>query len=192
MSRVQLPVIFILAFIIAFINLKKFHLSILKSQSELVPVKARHTTERTKKVISYKLVKNEIQNMYARFVGPCGDDHVLPTSLQNKGIFDFNAWMETNLRILFVGDSVAVQLSHIFQESSSPKDRHVIRFTRGEHENTHVTLTHQGGRISGLRVNGLPLENLADELEQMAPLRVSIRHVLSVIHDFLDKRKNSY
>ena len=187
MSLVQLPVvIFVLAFIIASINVTKFHLSILKPQSEVVPV------ERTKKVFSYKLVKNEIQNIYARFVGPCDDDHVLPTSLQKKGIFDWNAWIETNLRILFVGDSVAVQLSHIFQESSSPKDRHVIRFTRGEHENTHVTLTHQGGRISGLRVNGLPLENLADELGQMAPLRVSIRHVLSVIHDFLDKRKNTY
>lgn len=139
--------------------------------------KTRHI-EKTEKVFSYKLVKNEIQNIYSPFVGPCDDNHVLPTSLQKKGIFDFNAWIETDLKILFVGDSVAVQSSQILQESSSPKDRHVIRFVRGVHESTHIALTHQGGRISGLRVNGLPMENHVDELEFMAPLRVSIRHVL--------------
>lgn len=162
----------------------------MKARTEVVTEKIKHRgktrhIERTEKVFSYKLVKNEIQNIYAPFVGPCDDNHVLPTSLQKKGIFDFNAWIETDLKILFVGDSVAVQLSQIFQESSSPKDRHVIRFVRGEHESTHIALlAHQEGRISGLRVNGLPMENHVDELELMAPLRVSIRHVFVFLKIF--------
>lgn len=129
----------------------------------------------SQKSIVYKLVKDfPIRNIYAQFVGPCGTDHILPESLQKEGILNFNALIETNLRILFVGDSVGMQFSHTFQESSHPIDRNVLRYSKGLHETTHIVLTKDGGRISGLRVNGLPLESLVDQVGLMPPLRVSI------------------
>jgi hypothetical protein len=114
-----------------------------------------------------------IRNIYARFAGPCGSHYTLPESLKKDGILNFNALVETNLRFLFVGDSVAMQFSHIFQESSHPVDRNIIRYSKGTHENTHAVLTKDGGRISGLRVNGVPQERLVDQVRLMPPLRVS-------------------
>lgn len=144
--------------------------------SALKNAKKRYITQnKVKKSISYKLVKNlPIRNIYAQYVGPCGSDHILPEFLQKDGILNFNAWIETNLSILFVGDSVGMQFSHVFQESSNPIDRNVLRYSKGLHETSHVVLTKDRGRISGLRVNGLPLENLVDQIGLMPPLRVSI------------------
>ena len=44
---------------------------------------------------------------------------VLPSELQQSGLFDFSTAVKSNKRILFIGDSVAQQLSETFDESLS-------------------------------------------------------------------------
>lgn len=156
--------------------------------SSVLNVKKKYITKKRNSFFFFRLVKDlPIRNIYAQFVGPCGSDHILPESLQKEGILNINALIETNLRILFVGDSVGMQFSHIFQESSFPIDRNVLRYSKGLHETSHIVLTKDGGRISGLRVNGLPLEILADQAGLMPPLKVSIISLQNFVQNILLK-----
>jgi len=102
---------------------------------------------------------------------------VLDESLKKPGILDFHTQVDTNLDILYVGSSVAMQFSQSFQDATQSIKRQVIRYAmrnirfewKGMHENTHVSLTKGGGTVAGLRTTGLLLNNNRDKARFVAP-----------------------
>ena len=81
---------------------------------------------------------------------------MLSEPFQAPGLFDFSTLIDTNLNILYVGDSVGMQFSQILQEATHPINRETIRYSYGNvHENTHIALTPSGGTVAGTRVTGL-------------------------------------
>jgi hypothetical protein len=102
---------------------------------------------------------------------------VLDESFKKPGILDFHTQVDTNLDILYVGSSVAMQFSQSFQDATQSIKRQVIRYAmrnirfewKGMHENTHVSLTKGGGTVAGLRTTGLLLNNNRDKARFVAP-----------------------
>lgn len=124
------------------------------------------------KFLSYKIVKDLFfTNRYGPYVGGCEEEYryTVP-SLKQSGIFDFHTLIDTNLNILHVGDSVSLQTAHMFQEASMPQDRNVIRYSYRDFEATSIIRTRDGGRIAGMRINGMIRKNGRDwKKEDCAP-----------------------
>lgn len=84
---------------------------------------------------------------------------------QTAGLLDFGTTVQTNLKILFMGDSVGIQFSQAFEEAAGCMDRQVLRETaswqqddRMVHlEGLHSAPTVDGGWVAGWRMTGMLL-----------------------------------
>jgi hypothetical protein len=92
--------------------------------------------------------------------------HVHPSMNSARGVLDFTTLLSTDLKILVMGDSVAMQISQTLEEmlgGTNPENhRKVYRYTLGEREGLHVSAPIRGGGvIAGWRLLGMLLkENL--------------------------------
>jgi hypothetical protein len=135
------------------------------STNVILPPSEKSMTKRNKTFIAYELVKDlPLQEVY----NVIGRDHydicMLSEPFQAPGLFDFSTLIDTNLNILYVGDSVGMQFSQILQEATHPINRETIRYSYGNvHENTHIALTPSGGTVAGTRVTGLMTNKSRDK-----------------------------
>jgi hypothetical protein len=114
------------------------------------------------KFIRYKLVRGLAYN-YTN--DPCpyfclneSDRARLPI-LEQEGVADFHLEVETNLNIVYIGDSVSVQFVQSLQEAAgalihSGDVLQVIRYGFWKHKVSHVARVKGGGTIGGIRVTG--------------------------------------
>jgi hypothetical protein len=80
-----------------------------------------------------------------------------PAMTKAKGVLDFSTRVETDLKILFMGDSVSVQFSPELQYAAgaNPDHRRVIRYSWQTKEGTHVAApVRGGGAVAGWRIVG--------------------------------------
>ena len=131
-----------------------------------------NTQKAEAKFINYKIVRNEswrsyvLQNLYAPYVGPCrAFEYKLTESFREPGVIDFHALIDTNLRILYIGDSVAMQHAQILQEASKVIARKVVRGLakgQGHGELSHTARNKFNGIVAALRINSLFMEEGKD------------------------------
>lgn len=152
--------------------------SYLDIESELVDLNNTPSTDAQKeetKFIAYKIVRNEswrsyiLQNLYAPHVGPCRAEYKLTESFKQPGVIDFHALIDTNLRILYIGDSVAMQHAQMLQEASKVNARKVVRNLakgQGNGELAHVARTDFNGIVAALRINSFFMEKGKDVSDQ--------------------------
>ena len=135
------------------------------------PLQESSSTKRNKKFISYELVKDLPFRKVYDVVGQCdGDDFMLPEPFQAPGLLDFSTLIDTNLNILYVGDSVGMQFTQILQEATHPIKREVIRYSYCcFHENSYMALTPSGGTVAGVRVTGLMTNKTRDKIRWCPP-----------------------
>mmetsp|Transcript_3185 Transcript_3185/g.4904 ORF Transcript_3185/g.4904 Transcript_3185/m.4904 type:complete len:542 (-) Transcript_3185:80-1705(-) len=125
------------------------------------PLVEESANKRNKKFISYELVKDlplrAVYDIMENDQLSCHDESgFLPEPFQAPGLLDFSTLIDTNLNILYVGDSVGVQFTQILQEATHPIKRETIRYAwKAPHENSHIALTPSGGTVAGTRVTGL-------------------------------------
>jgi hypothetical protein len=83
----------------------------------------------------------------------------LPAEMNNTmGVLDFTTRVTTDLKILFMGDSVSIQTSQGFEEAAGALHTHraVIRYSWGNHEGLTVSAPVRGGGVvAGWRLTGL-------------------------------------
>jgi hypothetical protein len=83
----------------------------------------------------------------------------LPAEMKNAtGVLDFTTSVTTDLKILFMGDSVSIQYSQGFEEAAGALHEHraVLRYSWGTHEGLHVSAPVRGGGVvAGWRLTGL-------------------------------------
>jgi hypothetical protein len=83
----------------------------------------------------------------------------LPAEMKNAtGVLDFTTSVTSDLKILFMGDSVSIQYSKGFEEAAGALHAHraVLRYTRGTNEGLHVSAPVRGGGVvAGWRMTGL-------------------------------------
>jgi hypothetical protein len=83
----------------------------------------------------------------------------LPAEMKNTtGVLDFTTSVTTDLKILFMGDSVSMQCSQGFEEAAGalPAHRSVLRYLWERHESLTVSAPVQGGGVvAGWRITGL-------------------------------------
>jgi len=131
------------------------------------------STERDKKFISYKIVKDlPLRAVYDVVGEACNAEKgfMLSEPFQAPGLLDFSTLIDTNLNILYVGDSVAQQFAQVLQEATHPIKRETIRYTYGNvHESTHIALTPSGGTVAGTRVTGPMINITRDEYKWFYP-----------------------
>ena len=121
-----------------------------------------------RKFISYKLVKDlPFLNVYDPLV--CSN-HIFTEPFKEPGIMDFHMSIDTNLNIMFVGDSVSTQFAQLLQEATHPIKRQTIRYAWGNmHEGSHIAATPANGTVASIRVTGLMLHKTRDKARWMAP-----------------------
>ncbi|KAL7572504.1 hypothetical protein ACA910_000329 [Epithemia clementina (nom. ined.)] len=94
----------------------------------------------------------------------------LPEAMLSPGVLDFTTYWSTDLKILVMGDSVALQLSETLEEVAqvNPVHRTVLRESWKKHNGLHVSAPVEGGGvIAGWRIlhfllsknRGQPLPN---------------------------------
>lgn len=118
--------------------------------------------------IRYQLHRNGYsvyRNRYGQY--QCRDHRkrrrkATPTEIYyTKNMFDFGATVETDLNLIFLGDSVGLQFSHAFEEAAAVPDhgqqRQVLRYTTPRFEGLHLSPTLGGGWVAGWRLTGMLL-----------------------------------
>ena len=73
-------------------------------------------------------------------------------------VFDFNVEITTSQKILFMGDSVAIQFSQSLQEAvgADNQNRKVLRYSWGNHEGINLANpVRGGGAVAGWRITGM-------------------------------------
>ena len=125
------------------------------------PLVEESANKRNMKFISYELVKDlplrAVYDIKENEELSCHDESgLLPEPFQAPGLLDFSTLIDTNLNILYVGDSVGVQFAQILQEATHPIKRETIRYAwKAPFESSHIALTPSGGTVAGTRVTGL-------------------------------------
>mmetsp|Transcript_46375 Transcript_46375/g.113078 ORF Transcript_46375/g.113078 Transcript_46375/m.113078 type:complete len:470 (-) Transcript_46375:139-1548(-) len=89
---------------------------------------------------------NETYNLYYQ----CNNRRPLPDEL--RPLLEFTTKVSTSKKILFMGDSVSIQLSQIFEEAAGSKGRSVLKYSWGTHEGIHVANVNGGGVVAGYRI----------------------------------------
>jgi hypothetical protein len=96
----------------------------------------------------------------------------LPAEMKNAtGVLDFTTSVTTDLKILFMGDSVSMQYSQGFEEGAGALHAHrtVLRYSWGFHEGLHVSAPVRGGGV----VAGWRITDLLSRKGENKPLPVS-------------------
>ncbi len=146
--------------------------------------------------ISYKVIRNlPFNNTFDTFY-KCDQNKRKSTSKKFNlfNTFDFQIQLTTSYHILFMGDSVAIQMSQAFQEASGIKvddERFVLRYSWRDHEGLHIAASplknrmmnsdgefgnfagngdgRGGGVVAGWRITGLLQERQRNNDYQMPP-----------------------
>ena len=134
---------------------------------------------KSEKFISYRVVRGlQLNQTFVEDYTNCEDfGRFMNESFAKPGLLDFHTQVDTNLNILFVGSSVGMQFSQGFQEATKSIKRKVIRYAmrtirfawKGMHENTHISLTKDGGTVGMLRTTGILLNKTRDVAGAVAP-----------------------
>jgi hypothetical protein len=105
--------------------------------------------------------------------------HMHPVMKSTPGVLDFTTFLSTDLKILVMGDSVAMQISQTIEEMLGAKleNRQVYRYIRGSGDNDtlreslHVSAPIRGGGVvAGWRLLGMLLhDNLNKHLPNFGP-----------------------
>lgn len=104
--------------------------------------------------ISYQMWRNNsFQNLYSQYYACKNDQHRLHPDMQDT--LNFSTTVSTNLKILFMGDSVAVQNAQSFQEAVGATNRSILRYSWGKHEGLFVSDARGGGVVAGWRITGI-------------------------------------
>lgn len=104
--------------------------------------------------ISYTLHRNNsFQNLYTPHYQCTAQKHQLHSAMQDT--LNFTTKVSTNLKILFMGDSVGVQNAQSFQEAAGATKRNVLRYAWGNFEGLFVSDTNGGGVVAGWRITDL-------------------------------------
>jgi hypothetical protein len=102
---------------------------------------------------------NDTFNPYQRCPILKGKREGLPAAMKNAtGVLDFTTSVTTDLKILFMGDSVSLHYSQGFEEAAGAQhaQRTVIRYAFRVHEGLHVSAPVRGGGVvAGWRITGL-------------------------------------
>lgn len=107
--------------------------------------------------ISYSLLRNNtFQNLYSPDYR-CNKHQLHP---HMHDTLNFTTTISTNLKILFMGDSVAVQNAQSFQEAVGAVNRTILQHrqypkTRGKHDSIFVSDAKGGGVVAGYRITDL-------------------------------------
>jgi len=154
----------------------------------------------TTKFLEYQIIRGYPFNRtfledYRSCAGP--DREELHENFQKPGILDFHTVIHTNLHILYIGSSIAMQLSQGFQEATQSAKREVIRYVRYRlldmHENTHITRTEDGGTVGALRLTGLFEHRTRDKKRWVAPqggggwFSSDVREMKRMIHQWREQ-----
>lgn len=102
--------------------------------------------------------------------------------------------VSTSLRILFLGDSVSVMTAQMYQELARATDRHVIRYSWGTHEGTHLANVDGGGIVAGWRITGwmLPEGRTEQDFANTGGAKWIPSHVPILLnHSFSDNRNTT-
>jgi hypothetical protein len=103
--------------------------------------------------------KNEFEPLTMCRSGKKKTRQGLPTAMKNAtGVLDFTTSVTTDLKILFMGDSVSMQYSQGFEEAAGAQHakRAVLRYSWGTHEGLHVSAPVRGGGVvAGWRITDL-------------------------------------
>jgi hypothetical protein len=145
--------------------------STINSSTNILSPLKESITKRNKTFISYELVKDLPLQLVYDVIGKCDSDNfMLPEPFQAPGLLDFSTLIDTNLNILYVGDSVSMQFAQILQEATHPINRETIRYSYGDtHENTYIALTPSGGTVAATRVTGLMTNKSRDKYKWLPP-----------------------
>jgi hypothetical protein len=99
--------------------------------------------------------------------------HMHPIMKNAKGVLDFTTFLTTDLKIIVMGDSVAMQISQSLEEvlGATPKNRHVYRYSFGPNEGLHISAPIRGGGVvAGWRLLGMLLRhNVHRKLPNVGP-----------------------
>jgi hypothetical protein len=126
------------------------------------------------KFITFELIQNDEEYNYT--FDPiklrCRKDTAARTPLpipSEVGVTDFRTRVQTNLNILYLGDSVGTQFAQSFQDAAGAKHAQTIRYAWGPHKLSHIARVKGGGTVAGLRVTGFFLKKWMNALRRVAP-----------------------
>lgn len=170
--------------------------------------------------ISYKVIRHlPFNNTFDTFY-KC-DQKKRKSTTQKFNLFhtfDFQIQLRTSYHTLFMGDSVALQLSQAFQEASRIKvddERFVLRYSWRDHEGLHIAASplknddgefgsfagNGGGRgdgvVAGWRITGLLQEKQRNNDYQMPPtagggwMEIDWRNIKRALHFITSKNQNN-
>jgi NACalpha-BTF3-like transcription factor len=149
-----------------------------------------------RKFISYKLVKDLLfLNVYDPLLVECAN-HIFTEPFKEPGVMDFHTSIDTNLNIMFVGDSVSTQFAQLLQEATHPIKRQTIRYGWKNYEGSHIAVTPANGTVASIRVTGLMLNKTRDKARWMAPkggggwYASDIRELKRLIHQWRPVHSN--
>jgi hypothetical protein len=140
------------------------------SNSSLIPLRIQQSENKQPSRISYTLHPKDLQpyeNTFTKYYqcpiveeGPkIRARRGLPAEMNAKmGVLDFTTSVTTDLKILFMGDSVSVQCSQAFEGAAGALHKHraVLRHSWRRHEGLTVAAPVRGGGVvAGWRITGL-------------------------------------
>mmetsp|Transcript_16561 Transcript_16561/g.31384 ORF Transcript_16561/g.31384 Transcript_16561/m.31384 type:complete len:537 (+) Transcript_16561:242-1852(+) len=181
-----------------------------KHKNEQTQKESNYPTNKNGKFIRYKLVRGLSYN-YTN--DPCpyfclneSDRARLPI-LEQEGVADFHLEMETNLNIVYIGDSVGVQFVQSLQEAAGAlkhsKDVYqVIRYGFWRHKVSHVARVRGGGIIGGIRITGWFKNSTMNVVDDIMPnggggwMESDVREMKRLVHQWhgvktLDRKEES-
>lgn len=112
---------------------------------------------------------------------------------ETPGVLDFRTRIETDLNILFMGDSVGIQFSQAFEGAAGGYDRKVFRETASYEleeyevhcEGLHSSPTNDGGWIAGWRITGMLRREGEDKPLPNEPGGGWVREDITVLADHM-------
>jgi hypothetical protein len=181
------------------------------------------TQPKNKHHISYKVIRHLPFNNTFDIFYKCDQSKRKSTTQKFKlfNTFDFQIQMRTSYHILFMGDSVGIQLSQAFQEANGIKvddERFVMRYSWRDHEGLHIAASRSkdrmmngdgevsgfasvsgrgGGAVAGWRITGLLQERQRNNDYQMPPtpgggwMEVDWRNIKRALHFITTKNQNN-
>lgn len=104
------------------------------------------------------LYQGKFEVSYTCNVDPGVRDDLPDKLKQSPGLLDFATTISTDLRILIMGDSVAIQLANVLEEALgiSKASKKVLRISWGDFEGLAASgPTHGGGLVASWRITGM-------------------------------------
>jgi len=123
--------------------------------------------------ISYKVIQHlEFLNTFDLFYkcNEISERSDTAPIFKEPTLLDFHVQITTSLKILYLGDSVAMQFSQALQEATGAKNdaRKVLRYSWRDHEGLHIASpVRGGGAVAGWRITGMLKQSQMNNYFQM-------------------------